>query len=73
MALTRAAVLLFGLITLVLALPHTGMINTDHVRDVGVVFSEAYYKGNSTFLLQAKAEPSCVPLYVPGLNHFPTC
>lgn len=50
------------LVSPVHALPHDLMVNNELVRDVGVLFSNRNYNGNSTFLLMHKRESKCLQL-----------
>ncbi|KAF2443781.1 hypothetical protein P171DRAFT_486502 [Karstenula rhodostoma CBS 690.94] len=48
----------------VVGLPHVGMIDTPLIRDVGLIFDDKFYKGNSTFIFEVREKPVCIPLNV---------
>ncbi|KAJ4289821.1 hypothetical protein N0V90_011152 [Kalmusia sp. IMI 367209] len=47
-----------------MALPHVGMLDTPTVRDVGLIFTERDYKGDSTFLIETRDKATCIPINV---------
>ncbi|PVH98041.1 hypothetical protein DM02DRAFT_481228, partial [Periconia macrospinosa] len=51
--------LLGGLAT---ALPHESIINTPALRDVGIIYTEPNYQGQSNFLLENRKDAGCYPL-----------
>jgi hypothetical protein len=55
--------------TTALPSPHEGFVDTPTLRDVGILYSEANFKGDNTFVYEIKAESECLPLYVHPLPH----
>jgi hypothetical protein len=45
-----------------IALPHTGMVDTAYIRDIGVVYSKRNFEGESKFLFEYKAHTGCQAL-----------
>jgi hypothetical protein len=54
-------------VTMALPSPHDGFVDTPTIRDVGMLYSEADFKGENTFVYEIKAEPGYLPLYVDPL------
>jgi hypothetical protein len=59
-------IILFILAGIVMALPqpHTGMVDNDNVRDVGVIYTTTNFEGSAKFVFEIKAKPECLPLCV---------
>ncbi|KAJ4347831.1 uncharacterized protein N0V89_009201 [Didymosphaeria variabile] len=53
----------------VMGLPHVGMLDTPDVRDVGLIFDDLNYTGNSTFIIEVKNNPTCLPINVDANSH----
>ncbi|KAL1601409.1 hypothetical protein SLS60_006322 [Paraconiothyrium brasiliense] len=48
----------------VMGLPHVGMLDTADVHDVGLIYDDVNYNGNSTFIIEVKKNPTCLPINV---------
>ncbi|KAK7182905.1 hypothetical protein DPSP01_009671 [Paraphaeosphaeria sporulosa] len=64
----NAFMFLFTFVASVLGLPHVAMIDTPAIRDVGLIFDDRYYKGNSTFIFELRDKPTCIPINVDSQN-----
>ncbi|KAH7411770.1 hypothetical protein DE146DRAFT_771372 [Phaeosphaeria sp. MPI-PUGE-AT-0046c] len=55
---------ILGLLGLSIALPqpHTGMVDTATIRDVGLIYGETDFKGPGKLVFEIKAGPKCLPL-----------
>jgi|TARA_R110002003_G_scaffold1048_16_gene22285 hypothetical protein len=49
-------------IAMALPEPHNGMVDNDHVRDVGVIYSKPNFQGDKKFVFEVKDGSGCQPL-----------
>jgi hypothetical protein len=56
-------------LTMALPSPHEGFVDTQTLRDVGILYSEANFKGENTLVYEIKNTPECLPLCVHPLPH----
>lgn len=58
----KQAIFLVVLGLAAIAMGHEGMVDNEHVRDVGVVFSEPNFTGASEFVWEMKHDNDCIAL-----------
>lgn len=54
--------ILLVLAVIAVAAPHQGMIDLPGYHDVGVLFKEGDFKGESKFLIEKKGTSECLPI-----------
>jgi hypothetical protein len=51
--------IVYLLAPMAIALPHDQMVNTEFIRDVGLLFSQGNFTGSRIFLVTHKKERKC--------------